>query len=69
MPIQAYRYVDSLDPDGEYGSWSFQDLESPVRGGEGWPRLQIENRCYTSRAFRKLHLEVAHRQDGLEVSD
>jgi phycocyanobilin:ferredoxin oxidoreductase len=27
----------------------------------------IENRCYSSRVFRKLHLEVARRQDGLQV--
>jgi phycocyanobilin:ferredoxin oxidoreductase len=29
--------------------------------------LLIENRVYSSRVFRKLHLEVAHRQDGLQV--
>jgi hypothetical protein len=29
--------------------------------------LQIENRAYWSRAFRKLHIEVATRQDGLQV--
>ena len=29
--------------------------------------FQIENRAYFSRAFRKLHIEVAARQDGLEV--
>ena len=31
--------------------------------------FQIENRAYFSRAFRKLHIEVAARQDGLEVSE
>ncbi len=30
-------------------------------------RAQIENRVYSSRVFRKLHLEVAVRQDGLQV--
>jgi hypothetical protein len=34
---------------------------------QGYPRLMIENRVYSSRVFRKLHLEVAHRQDGLQV--
>lgn len=29
--------------------------------------VQVENRVYQSRAFRKLHLEVAVRQDGLQV--
>ncbi|EFN55495.1 hypothetical protein CHLNCDRAFT_23364, partial [Chlorella variabilis] len=28
---------------------------------------QIENRAYYGRAFRKLHIEVAARQDGLQV--
>ena len=32
-----------------------------------YPRLQIENRIYCSRVFRKLHLEIATRQDGLHV--
>jgi hypothetical protein len=27
----------------------------------------IENRVYSSRVFRKLHLELARRQDGLQV--
>jgi hypothetical protein len=34
---------------------------------QGYPRLMIENRIYSSRVFRKLHLELAHRQDGLQV--
>lgn len=34
---------------------------------QGYPRLLIENRVYSSRVFRKLHLEVAYRQDGLQV--
>lgn len=32
-----------------------------------YPRLLIENRIYCSRVFRKLHVEVAVRQDGLQV--
>lgn len=65
--VQEWQYIDSLDPEGEYGSWSYQDLEPPAKGEPGWPRLQIENRCYQSRVFRKLNIELAHRQDGLEV--
>lgn len=34
---------------------------------QGYPRLMIENRIYSSRVFRKLHLEIATRQDGLQV--
>lgn len=32
-----------------------------------YPRLLIENRVYCSRVFRKLHIELAYRQDGLQV--
>ena len=40
------------------------DLFLPVCS---YPRLLLENRVYCSRVFRKLHLEVGHRQDGLQV--
>lgn len=42
-------------------------LPDPEREDPGWPRLQVENRAYQTYAFRKLHLEVATRQDGLQV--
>jgi phycocyanobilin:ferredoxin oxidoreductase len=32
-----------------------------------YPRLVLENRVYSSKAFRKLHVEVGVRQDGLQV--
>lgn len=67
LAAQEWKYIDSLDPKGKYGSWSHQDLVPPRKGSKGWPRLQIENRCYHSRVFRKLHMEIAHRQDNLEV--
>lgn len=35
--------------------------------GEGRGRLRLENRAYTSPAFRRLHLEAAARGDGLHV--
>lgn len=65
--MQDYLYLDSLDPKKKHKDWSYLNIQPPERGEEGWPRLQIENRCYQSEEFRKLHLEVAHRQDGLEV--
>jgi phycocyanobilin:ferredoxin oxidoreductase len=40
---------------------------NPKRGDFEYPRLQIENRTYKSRVFRKIHLELAVRQDGLQV--
>ncbi|EIE26217.1 ferredoxin-dependent bilin reductase [Coccomyxa subellipsoidea C-169] len=43
------------------------DLPDPEKGAQGYPRLLIENRAYATKAFRKLHLELAHRQDGLQV--
>ena len=60
--------MDSLDPEQKYGDWSYKDLENPTsRQDPKYPRLMIENRCYQSEVFRKLHMEVASRQDGLEV--
>lgn len=56
-----------MDPKREWDGWSFADIANPAKGEDGYPRLQVENRVYCSRAFRKLHLEVATRQDGLEV--
>lgn len=49
------------------GAWSYLDVPDPQKGEQGFPRLLIENRAYATRAFRKLHLELAHRQDGLQV--
>ena len=60
--------MDSLDPDRSAGMWGYADLPSPPKGHPKYPRMQIENRCYRSRVFRKLHIELAHRQDGLQVS-
>ena len=56
-----------LHPTSPFAPAPLQNIEDPQRGGEGWPRLHVENRAYQSRAFRKLHLEVAVRQDGLQV--
>ena len=62
---QRYRYMDSLDPGGSQPlSHQFPD---PEKGDARHPRLQVENRAYRSHAFRKLHLEVGVRQDGLQV--
>jgi phycocyanobilin:ferredoxin oxidoreductase len=63
---QQYRYMDSLDP-GNSKELPHQ-LPDPVdKDDPAYPRLQVENRAYSSYAFRKLHLEVAVRQDGLQV--
>ena len=65
--MQKYKYLDSMDPKGTAGVWGYTDIKGPKRGEPGWPRMQVENRCYQSKVFRKLHLELAHRQDGLQV--
>ena len=59
--------MDSLDKDNHIGKWSYMDLPDPAKGGEGYPRMLIENRAYCTQVFRKLHIELAHRQDGLQV--
>lgn len=65
--LQKYRYLDSVDPERTAGVWGYVDIKPPERGDSRWPRMQIENRCYQSDVFRKLHIELAHRQDGLQV--
>jgi phycocyanobilin:ferredoxin oxidoreductase len=60
-----FTYMDSLDPEGNTPV-SYM-LPDPGHGDPAWPRLQVENRAYSSCAFRKLHMEVAARQDGLQV--
>ena len=59
--------MDSLDKDKHIGKWSYMDLPDPAKGEEGYPRMLIENRAYCTNVFRKLHIELAHRQDGLQV--
>ena len=66
-PPQRFRYLDSLDPEGKADPFTFTPAAPPERGAEGWPRLQLENRAYSSRSMRKLHIEVATRQDGLQA--
>ncbi|KAL3149332.1 hypothetical protein ABBQ32_002138 [Trebouxia sp. C0010 RCD-2024] len=64
---RKYKYMDSLDPERTAGVWGYVDIKPPERKDPRWPRMQLENRCYQSTVFRKLHLELAHRQDGLQV--
>ncbi|GLC43951.1 hypothetical protein PLESTB_000213300 [Pleodorina starrii] len=63
----GWDLVDSEDPKRELEGFSYADIPDPEKGAEGYPRLQLENRVYCSRAFRKLHVEVGIRQDGLQV--
>jgi hypothetical protein len=65
--LQDLKFMDSMDKDKSFGIWSYIDLPDPAKGEEGFPRLLIENRAYRSRVFRKLHMELAHRQDGLQA--
>ncbi|GIL51368.1 hypothetical protein Vafri_7374 [Volvox africanus] len=63
----GWDLVDSEDPKRELEGFSWADIPDPVKGAEGYPRLQLENRVYCSRVFRKLHVEVGIRQDGMQV--
>lgn len=64
---KGWDFCDNMDPDNELDGFSDGDIPDPEKGEEGYPRLFIENRLYCSRVFRKMHLEVACRQDGLQV--
>ncbi len=46
---------------------SYREAEWPERGQPGYPRMQLENRCYCSRVFRRLHMELVHRQDSIQA--
>eukprot|EP00889_Picochlorum_renovo_P003251 jgi/Picre1/30281/NNA_005645.t1 len=60
-----YAYLDTMDPKGE-GRMS-HNIPDPSKEDAAWPRMQIENRVYESYCFRKLHIEVAVKQDGMQV--
>jgi phycocyanobilin:ferredoxin oxidoreductase len=59
-----WKLLDSSAPNEPGLAWGCAD---PAPGQEGYPRLVIENRAYQTRAFRSMHLEIAVRQDGLQV--
>lgn len=65
MP-QDLKYCDTADPE-HLNPMSFRDEPWPSRGQPGYPRMQLENRCYESRVFRRLHMELVHRQDSIQV--
>ncbi|KAK9796624.1 hypothetical protein WJX73_002588 [Symbiochloris irregularis] len=68
FPVEPdLQYCDSADPEGKRRDSQEPPSPGPEKGAPGWPRLQMENRCYSTRAFRKMHLELAHRQDDLQV--
>ena len=70
MLAQEFRYSDTRF----YGMSDQERLEAmrtaelPERNAPGWPALRLENRAYSSRVFRKLHMELGVRQDGLQVA-
>ncbi len=66
LGLQELKYCDSLDPEHKMPS-SYMEAEWPQRGQPGYPRMQLENRCYESRVFRRLHMELVHRQDSIQV--
>lgn len=63
----GWDFIDSVDLHREWEGWAYVDIPDPEKGEPDYPRLKIENRIYCSRVFRKLHIEVAHRQDGLHI--
>ncbi|CAG9464871.1 unnamed protein product [Pedinophyceae sp. YPF-701] len=61
-----FEFFDSADPEGRPSA--FEERASPSKGAPGYPRFVVENRFYQSASFRKLHIEAAWRQDGLQVA-
>lgn len=64
---ERFIYLDSLQSTDPSRRFSFL-LPDPPKDDPAWPRFEAENRAYSSYAFRKLHLEVAVRQDGLQIA-
>ena len=68
--VQEFRYSDTrfqgMSDQERLKAMHTADL--PERNGPGWPALRLENRVYSSRVFRKLHMELGTRQDGLQVA-
>lgn len=59
-----WKLLDSAAPNSPGLQWARAD---PRPGEPGFPRLIVENRVYQTRVFRSLHLELAVRQDGLQI--
>jgi len=65
-----FEYWDTHDLAGEKiekDPFFTVHMTDPEKDDPDYPRLQIENRVYISRVFRKIHIEVAARQDGLQL--
>ena len=67
---QEFRYSDTRfqGMSDQERLEAMRTAELPDRNAPGWPALRLENRVYSSRVFRKLHMELGIRQDGLQVA-
>eukprot|EP00873_Tetraselmis_striata_P005859 jgi/Tetstr1/426123/TSEL_016451.t1 len=68
----SHKYADSLEmqlPEEELARLEKEGraVPDPLKGEPGYPRFTIENRVYYSNVFRKIHMELAVRQDGMQV--
>ena len=63
--LSRFMYMDTMDIRNTHSM--AHNLPNPEKSDPAWPRMQIENRAYESFCFRKLHIEVAIQQDGLQV--
>ena len=63
-----WRVVDSVNLMRAAGlAGGLEARHDPGKGEEGWPRLVLENRGYQSAVFRRIHLELAWSQNGINV--
>ena len=56
-----FKLIDSLAFNTKEPPWNFERKVEFDKKHEKYPRMVIENRCYFSRAFRKIHIEVVYR--------
>merc|ERR1711959_368622 len=67
---KEYEYWDTKDPTGRKTETQPFSLAPPSPcevNKQEHPRLQIENRVYRSRVFRKIHIGTAIKEDGQQV--
>eukprot|EP01025_Chloroclados_australasicus_P058676 TRINITY_DN7392_c0_g1_i3.p1 TRINITY_DN7392_c0_g1~~TRINITY_DN7392_c0_g1_i3.p1 ORF type:complete len:313 (-),score=11.76 TRINITY_DN7392_c0_g1_i3:577-1515(-) len=62
-----WQIMDSMDPGLSSCGKTVDEISSPNKGDKQFPRMLIENRFYYSSTFRKIHIEVAYRQDSIWI--
>jgi len=66
-PLGRWAFLDSARRSRRGAEWARDNPEARALGPDTGPRLLVENVKYQSAKFRDIHMELASREDGLEV--